>query len=105
MIEPSPSSGAATSAESTVAVWQGELLWPTPLPIAAVIDARAVTQYGVWIWNILRAHPGIAIVADEHLRDALLHAQVPVRWFRDLEQALAEPSSGVTASERSLLWE
>jgi len=106
MIEPSFSGDSANSAEaSTIVVWQGELLWPTMLPMAAIIDARAVTQYGVWVWDILRQHPGVRIVGDEKLRDTLLQAQVPVRWFHDLEHALAGPSTGVTASERSLLWE
>ncbi len=109
MIKPSFSSHSAGAMDPpdapTVVVWQGELLWPTALPMAAIIDARAVTQYGVWVWEVLRQHPGVRIVADEQVRDTLLHAQVPVRWFCDLEQALAGPSTGVTASERSLLWE
>lgn len=93
---------------ATVVRWHGDLLWPTPLPEAPVIDASTVTAWGVWVHDWLRAHPGIAIVGNEQIRDRLQRAQVPVRWYRGIDEALHAGNSttaGVSSSERAMLWE
>lgn len=93
---------------ATVARWNGDLLWPTPLPEAPVIDASAVTAWGVWVHDWLRAHPGVAIVGGEQIRDRLQRAEVPVRWYRALDEAMHASDSttaGVSPSERAMLWE
>lgn len=93
---------------AAVVRWQGDLLWPTTLPSAPVIDARAVTAWGVWVDDWLRAHPGIAVVGGEQVRDRLTRAEVPVRWYRAVDEAvLANDATvgGVSPSERAMLWE
>jgi len=93
---------------ATVVHWNGDLLWPTLLPEAPVIDASAVTAWGVWVNDWLRAHPGVAIVGGEQVRDRLLRADVPVRWYSAIDEALRAgdaTTTGVSPSERAMLWE
>jgi hypothetical protein len=87
-----------------IATWQGELLWPTPLPSATVIDARGVAALGCWVHDWLRARPGTVLVAAPELGQRLLRAALPVRWYATLDEALAAGGAGVSASERATLW-
>jgi len=89
-------------------VWTGELLWPSDLPDAAVIECSGVRALGCWVHAWLRARPLRAVVGGEPALRARLHrAGVPVRWFASVAEALAaNPADlgGVSADEREMLW-
>ncbi|MDA3962924.1 MAG: hypothetical protein PF961_19240 [Planctomycetota bacterium] len=85
--------------------WSGALLWPQPLAEAAVIDMSAVEAIGVWAYAWFRAHPRQAVVAaPQRIRDQLQRAELPVLWYNSLNEVSGH-RSGVSADERSLLWD
>lgn len=81
--------------------WEGELLWPTELPVAEVIDLSRVTALGAWCHDWFRRHPGQRISGGTAWKERLLRAGVPVRWNDD---GATTGGSGVSADEREMLW-
>lgn len=84
--------------QKTVATWSGELLFPTNLPEAAVIDLSHVTALGTWTYEWFRTHSHVSITgANPTIRRQILNAHLPVAWS-DL------PDNGVSPSERAALF-
>ncbi len=82
----------------TVARWSGELLFPTQLDEAAIIDLSGVTALGTWAYAWFRARPHLsASGAAPALRRQLQRANLPLAWA-DI------PSAGVSPSERAALF-
>lgn len=84
----------------TVVRWSGELLWPQPLPEAAVIDLARVTALGTWAYAWFAARPQQAATgATPALKRQLQRAGVSLLWCDH-----PHGQSGVSAAERALLW-
>ena len=84
--------------------WTGDLLWPTELPSAKVIDLSGVTALGTWCHDWFRRHPGQTVTGGVQWKDRLLRAGVPVRW-RDGDAAVTNANhTGVSTDEREMLW-
>ncbi len=82
----------------TVARWSGDLLFPSDLAEAAIIDLSAVTALGTWSYPWFRARPHLAVsAASPALRRQLLRANLPIAWA-DI------PGGGVSPSERAALF-
>lgn len=90
---------------TTIARWQGDMLWPTHVEEAAVIDMSAVEALGSWIYAWLRGRPRQAVVgASPDLRRQLQRADLPLLWYGSLAE-VRSAATGVTPSERAMLWE
>jgi hypothetical protein len=82
----------------SVARWSGELLFPTALEEATIIDLSNVTALGTWSYAWFRARPHLsASGASPALRRQLQRANLPLAWA-DI------PGSGVSPSERAALF-
>lgn len=82
----------------SVARWSGELLFPTALEEAAIIDLTNVTALGTWSYAWFRARPHLsASGASPALRRQLQRANLPLAWA-DI------PGGGVSPSERAALF-
>ncbi|TVR41778.1 MAG: hypothetical protein EA402_12610 [Planctomycetota bacterium] len=98
------------SNSALIAVWRGRLLWPCALDEAPVIDCRELECLGTWAYEWLREHPGCAMVgAHPELKRQLSQAQLPILWYKHLDQVPSLSTSGnsqrgVGPDERALLW-
>ncbi len=92
-------------ATTTIARWQGDMLWPVPIAEGAVIDMSAVEALGSWVYAWLRNRPRQAVVgAAPELRRQLQRAGLPLLWYGSLAEVQLA-AVGVTPSERAMLWE
>jgi len=81
--------------------WHGELLWPTDLPDAEIIDLSKVTALGAWCHEWFRRHPGHTVTGGQMWKERFLRAGIPVRWCDDHP---TPAGAGVSADEREMLW-
>ena len=85
-----------------VVVWEGELLWPQDLTVGPLIDCRGVVSAGVWLYSLLRQHPGCALIGlAPGVRQQFQAAGLPVICYDRLSDAQA----GVGLAERLALWD
>ena len=92
-------------AATTIAHWQGDMLWPTQVEDGTVIDMSAVEALGSWVYAWLRRRSRQAVVgAAPELRRQLQRADLPLLWYGSLAE-VQSAAVGVTPSERAMLWE
>jgi hypothetical protein len=95
----SHNSEACSSQEAQHVRWSGELLWPCTLQGGQVIDMSGVEALGSWVHSWLRHRgPQRVVGAAPKVRQQLMRAGLPIQW----EEGASD--TGVTASERSMLW-
>ena len=94
----------------SVALWEGELLWPSPLADEQIIDMSKVKALGTWAYDWFRQRPQRAVVGTSpSLKRQLTKARLPLLLYATVEQvpqqqpAAAAPNR-VSSNERALLW-
>ena len=83
--------------------WHGDMLWPSEVTSAPIINCEAVQSAGSWLCAWFREHPKVRVVgAPEAMKTLLQSAGLSILWYDSFEEA--QQAGGVTPSERAMLW-
>ena len=84
--------------------WCGDMNWPCELVDSEIIDCSELESIGVWVYEWIRQHPQIALVAaSDSIKREFTAASLPVLWYNHCEE-ISQDTGGVSPSERDMLW-